>query len=287
MAVYRRRYQAAVDALVAPRLHFLVFTRYAARELLASRIFVLYFVCGLVAPLVGAVLIYLHFNPLGIQALQTSLNELLPIDGSFFLRFLIIQTSIGSVLAAIVGPGLVAPDLANNALPLYLSRPIKRRDYILGKLTVLVGMMSVLTWIPIMLLFAFQSALAGWPWLAANLRVAVGIVACSLLWIAVVSLLTLAISAWVRWRPIATLSVFGYFLISAAIGALIDQSLDTNWGSVVNVAKLMRFVWSDFFGIRPAPGALPMPVSVAAITVVCLVFLAMLRRRIRAYEVVR
>lgn len=287
MAVYRRRYQAFDGGLASRGARALVFTRYAFRELLASRLFVLFFAMCFAAPLVGAAIIYLRFNPLGLKALQTTVNELIPIDGNFFLRFLIIQTSLGSFLAAIIGPGLVAPDLANNALPLYLSRPVGRSDYIAGKLAVLVGVMSVLTWIPIMLLFALQSGLAGWSWFAANLRIAVGIMSCSALWIAVVSLLTLAVAAWVRWRPIAMLSVFGYFFVSAAIGTLINETLEVTWGNVFNLAKLMRFLWTDFFAIPQLEDALPTSVSLAAIAVTCLVFLAMLVRRVRAYEVVR
>ena len=287
MAVYRRRYQAGPEQAGLPARRFLVFARYDMRALASTRLFVMFFALSFAAPLVGAVLIYLHFNPLGLKVLEAGMRDLLPINGDFFLRFLVIQTTIGSLLAAVVGPGLVAPDLANNALPLYLARPIRRRDYIAGKLLVLVGMMSVLTWVPIMLLFGLQSVLQGWSWFAGNLRIAVGIMCCSVLWILVVSLLTLAISAWVRWRPIATLAVFGYFFVSSAIGAMINSTLRTEWGSVLIAAKLMRFLWSDFFGVRQVEGALAAPVSVAALTVTSLVFLAMLVRRVRAFEVVR
>jgi ABC-2 type transport system permease protein len=287
MAVYRRRYQATAVAARAPRFRFLVFARYALRDLFALRVFALYFVSCFAAPLVGAVIIYLHYNALGLKVLETSVRELLPIDAAFFLRFLMIQTGLGSLLAALVGPGLVAPDLANNALPLYLSRPISRADYVLGKLTVLLGLMSVLTWVPIMLLFALQSGLAGWSWFAGNLRIAFGIVACSLLWMLVVSLLTLAVSAWVRWRPVATLAVFGYFFISAAIGSFICEELHATWGGLLDVIRLMSFIWSKLFGVEAMSQALPLPVSVAAIVAWCLVFLVMLVRRVRAFEVVR
>jgi ABC-2 type transport system permease protein len=287
MAVYRRRYQAGSAPATALGSRFLVFTRYELRALLGSRLFALHLALCFAAPLVGAVLIYLHYNPLGLKLIEASVRDLIPIDGEFFLRLLIIQTTLGSLLAAVVGPGLVAPDLANNALPLYLSRPIRRRDYVIGKLVVLIAVMSVLTWLPMMLLFALQSVLQGWSWLAGNLRIALGIICCSVLWILVVSLLTLAISAWVRWRPIATLAVFGYFFVSSTMGALVNEVLGTRWGSLLIVAKLMRFLWSDFFGIRQLRDALPATASVVAIAATCLVFLVMLVHRVRAFEVVR
>jgi ABC-2 type transport system permease protein len=287
MAVYRRRYQPADAGWTARGGRLLVFARYATRELLASRSFVAYFTLSFAAPVVGAFIIYLHYNPLGLKVLQTTVNELLPIDASFFLRFLLIQTALGSLLAAVAGPGLVAPDLANNALALYLARPIRKRDYVAGKLVVLAGLMSALTWVPIMLLFGLQSLLGGLPWLAANLRIGLGIMACSVLWILVVSLVTLAVSVWVRWRSLATLAVFGFFSVSAAVGTLASETLHTRWGSLLNVVKLMRFLWSAIFGIAAMPEALPATASAAATVAWCLLFVVVLARRVRAFEVVR
>ena len=182
----------------------------------------------------------------------------------------------------------MAPDLANNALPLYLARPISR-SRLHPRQALRPGRAHVAAHLDPdhAALRACSARLAGWSWFAANLRIALGILACSALWILVVSLLTLAVSAWVRWRPIATLSVFGYFFISAAIGTLANKLLHTSWGNVLNIVKLMRFLWSDFFGLQPLRDALPTGAVVLAIVLTCLGFLAMLGRRVRAYEVVR
>ena len=61
---------------------------------------------------------------------------------------LISVTSRLFFLAAFVGPGLISPDLSHNGLPLYLARPFSRAEYVLGKMSVLVGLMSLMTWIP-------------------------------------------------------------------------------------------------------------------------------------------
>jgi hypothetical protein len=65
-------------------------------------------------------------------------------------------------LAAFVGPGQVSPDLANNALSLYLARPFSRVEYVLGKMSVLAILMSLMTWMPGLLLFGLQGYLEGW-----------------------------------------------------------------------------------------------------------------------------
>ena len=56
-----------------------------------------------------------------------------------------VQGACAVFLAALAGPGLVAPDLANNALPLYFSRPLTRWSYALARLTVIIGMVVITT----------------------------------------------------------------------------------------------------------------------------------------------
>ena len=90
---------------------------------------------------------------------------------------------IAWLTALVLGPALVSADLRNNGLPLYLSRPFGRWEYVLGKSSVMLIMLSLVTWVPGMLLFLFQSYMAGWDWLKQYWRVGVGILLTSLLWI--------------------------------------------------------------------------------------------------------
>ena len=114
-----------------------------------------------------------------------------------------------------MGPALVAPDLRNNGLPLYLSRPFSRTEYVLGKMAVLVVLMSLITWIPGLLLFLFQGYLEGAGWLGANLRIGMAIFVGSWIWILVLSLVALALSAWVKWKPVARLTLLIVFFVLA------------------------------------------------------------------------
>ena len=53
------------------------------------------------------------------------------------------------------GSGLIASDLAANALPLYFAKPITRRDYILGKLAIIGFFLTLVFILPVLLLFVF------------------------------------------------------------------------------------------------------------------------------------
>ena len=52
--------------------------------------------------------------------------------------FLLTELRFSMILVLLVGPNLISQDLRFNALPLYFSRPLRRIDYFLGKLGVIV-----------------------------------------------------------------------------------------------------------------------------------------------------
>src|SRR6185369_3031923 len=196
MAVYEQTYRRYTGELTAQESRFLVPLRYALRDVFASKLAFLLLILGVLVPLTAAVIIYLHHNLTALKALNLPLDQVIPIDQLFFEKIIAIESSIGFFLALVIGPGLIAPDVRNNALPLYFSRPFSPAEYVLGKLGVLVALLSAITWVPGLLLFLFQASLET-DWAGAHLGLAWAIFAASWEWILVLSLLTLALSAWV------------------------------------------------------------------------------------------
>jgi ABC-2 type transport system permease protein len=58
------------------------------------------------------------------------------------------------ILVLLVGPGLISQDLRFNAVPLYLSRPLRRFDYFAGKLGVIALYLAVVAIVPALLAYA-------------------------------------------------------------------------------------------------------------------------------------
>ena len=203
-----------------------------------------------------------------------------------------VNLSIPTGITGLVGPALVSPDLRNNGLPLYLSRPFSRTEYVLGKAAVLALLMSAITWVPGLLLFFFQSYLDGASWMGNNLGIGMAIFVGSWIWIAVLSLLSLAVSAWVKWKPVARISLLILFYVPWGFAQVLNATQDTWWGFLVALWPTMTTVWTRLFGL-PLEAAdyrgNPMPLGAAwfALTACCLISLWLLSRRIRAYEVVR
>lgn len=288
MAVYKRNYRAYSGPVKPARWRWLVITRYALAEVFSSRVTTLLFVLCLTPVLIWALMIYL-VNSESVRALlQLRGAPPFGIDNRFFFRVLIVQGWLALFLTAWAGPAMVSPDLTNGGLPLFLSRPIARAEYVAGKLLVLVILLSAVTWVPCLLLFGMQAAMAPGPWLRPNLFIAGGVVLGAGVWIALLSLLALAMSAWVRWRIVATGLVLAIVFIPAGFGAVIMEVLRTRWGLLLNFPYLITLVWSRLLHTGPLMFR-DVPVGAAWISLlaVCGISLLLLNKRIRACQVVR
>lgn len=302
MAVYEQSYRPYAGPRTPENGRFLVIPRYAFRNVFQGKLLTAFFVLCFIPVLVAAIMIYLKHNVSALTILQASVGDLLPIDADFFYTFLAAQGSLAFFLTVLVGPPLVAQDLNNNALSLYLARPFSRAEYLAGKASVLVFLLSVITWVPGLLLFALQAYLDGGAWFKANYWVAGAIFGGSALLLTVLTLLALAISAALRWRTVASGALVALALIPLALGNIINEIFQTRWGHLISLRDLIRAVWgylfrnfvteTVFLETRPTGGpgdALTEPpvwISFAILVLLCAFCVWWLRRRVRAYEVV-
>ena len=286
MAVYKRSYHGYAGELTPRWSRFLILSRAAFRQLFRGRAMTGFFLACLLPFIVTALLIYLSHSATLLSTFKIAGGRLFDIDNQFFDKYLSLQVSVAFILTAFVGPGLISPDLSNNALVLYFCRPFSRSEYVLGKLAVLAGLLSCMSWIPGLLLFGIESSLSGWSWMWNNLYIAGAIFVGSWILIVVLSLIALALSAWVKWKPVAGALVLGVMFVSAGLGEAIDGIMRTSWGHLINIPALLLTVWASLFRTE-----LPFQISplsswivLFAVSGAC-VFL--LGRKLRAYEVVR
>lgn len=294
MAVYKRTYKAYRGALTPAWSRFTVLARYGFANLFESRMFTAYTALCLIPFLVGLVWIYV-VNSAAVQALfnipKTSGAQ---VNNFWFLSFLAGEASMAFILTAWGAPGMISKDFANHSIQLYLSRPLSRAEYLLGKVSALVALLSCTTWIPILILFFVQAQLTGQGWLWENLWIARAIVIGGLLWIAVVCLIALALSVWVRWRIAATALLFATFFVLPGFGLALNVVLRTRWGWLLDLSHTIRLIWGNLFRVplgRLQPGIfggpLPLWVDWASLLAVCAFSVWLLDRRLRAREVER
>lgn len=287
MAVYKRSYKSYSGPLTAVRNRWLVITRYSLNEAFASRVSVVLFVICLVPALLSAVFIYVVNSDTARALLNIQGRVVLAIDNRFFLRLLEIQGWLALFLTAWVGPIMISPDLTNNALPLFLSRPVSRTEYVIGKISVLLIVLSAVTWVPLFLLFVIQAQVSSTPWAWSHLYMLPGVFIGAMLWIAVLSLVALAVSAFVKWRIVATGLMVAVILIPAGFGAVISAVLRTSWGLLFNAPYVMTVIWMNLLRVPVLFKSVPVAAAWITPLAACAACVLLLNRRIRARQVVR
>jgi len=264
----------------------MVLPRYAWRRLYQQRLVILLTMAAFIWPLLCAGFIYLANYVDLLQGLDREFREFIQVNGRFFSIFMYVQGACAVFLAALAGPSLVAPDLANNALPLYFSRPLTRWSYALARLAVIVGMLSVVTWVPGLLLFALQVGLAGGWWFLANWTLGAGVLVGFLIWLLILGLVAMASSAYVKWRVVAGAVSLAFFFILAGIAAMIDEVFRVTWGHVIDPAWSVNRVWCALLGVDPPEGPGTWA-SMVALTGFVLMLVVVIERKLRPVEVVR
>jgi ABC-2 type transport system permease protein len=273
-----RRYEAR-EPLRAVR--FWPITREALRIILARRAFL-----GLLAiawlPFVirvGQIYLFTRFPEAG---------RILPVDGRLFGVFLNQQIVFTLLLSIFGGAGLIANDLRTGAILVYLSRPLTRRDYVLGKLGVLLGLNLSVTLVPDLLLYAIAIALAPEQFLKWSLAwIGPAILLHSIEMTLFVSLLALAISSLSRSARVAGLGFFGLVFGLELVQGILAQGFSLRPVALLSPWADFRALCAALFGLAERGPTLPWPWPAAVLLVVGLLCLVMLRSRVRAVEIVR
>ena len=182
MAVYARGYRSYASEFKGPPA-FLTIFREGYRSAFRSRGFRMIGIFFLVWFVIWAIVLY--FQIAVVDEPQRRVPKAwLDYDGysgmvlaqtlaNFYAFGISILTAL---LAMLVGSGLVADDLRANALPLYLVRPIRPLDYVLGKALILPGILAHMTLLPglayLLLVSFWQPPGESWSFLAGHLDVA-------------------------------------------------------------------------------------------------------------------
>lgn len=292
MAVYKRTYKAYAGSLTPGWSRFTVLTRYGISRLFDSRIFTAYTVFCFLPFLAGLVYVYFVHSTAAQMVLGLKFGQQPPIDSRFFLRLLNAESGLGLLLVAWAAPGMISKDFANHSIQLYLCRPFSRAEYLLGKISVLATLLSFTTWIPAILLFAVQAEMQGNGWGWENLWIAGAIILASFLWIALMSLLSMGLTVWVKWRIAATALFFGVLVFMAGFGSAVNLALRTRWGTLLNLPQMIFLVWHSFFRVPLSwvelhRDGVPLWSAWASLLAVCAFSIWLLNRRLKAREVER
>ncbi len=288
MPIYDQGYRHYLARSPLHHARFWPITREALRLLLAKRAFL-----GLLA---------VSFLPFVMRLIQVYLGTqypqmaaVMPRGGALFGQFLNQQTAFAIpplptftvLLSLFAGAGLVSGDLRTGGIIVYLARPLTHRDYVLGKLGVLLVLNLFVTLVPCLVLYGAALGLAPDQYAKWSLAwIAPAIVAFTVGSSTVLGLLALSASALSRSGRVAGfgffMGVFGLELIRVVLQAAFGR----NEAVLLSPVASLRVVCDALFETEArAPAALwaSAAIVLALVSVGCL---AVLRARVRAVEIV-
>jgi hypothetical protein len=204
-----------------------------------------------------------------------------------FGEFLNIQVFFTILVSIFGASGLIANDLRTGAILVYLSRPLTRRDYVLGKLGVPLALNLAVTLVPGLLLYAACLALAPEQFAKWELWwIAPATVVHSLAASLVVSLVVLAISSLSRSARVAGLSFAGLYFGLEMVRAILQHGFGRKEAALLSLQSDLQALGVALFGVvdRRLDVFWGWPLLVLlAVAISCL---AILRSRVRAVEIV-
>jgi ABC-2 type transport system permease protein len=223
------------------------------------------------------------------KALVQSNRALINIDPKYFNTFLTSNFVLFSIVLILVfaAAGLIADDLKHNSLQLYFSRPLRKKDYLLGKMSVVAFFVLALTALPWLILVIFKLIFAGsfkffleYPWLPLSI---LGYSALLTVFFAFYVLLLSALSKNTRYVIIL---IWATYLFSDALFGILSETFHEPAMALFSIRANLQQAGAFLFG-QKLPYAVPAVWSFAVLAGICLLSAAVLNRKTRGVEVIK
>jgi ABC-type transport system involved in multi-copper enzyme maturation permease subunit len=222
------------------------------------------------------------------------IRESLRIDGSgmMYRIFFWYQGWMVMVVLALAGSLLVGNDFRFGSLPFYLSKPLGRRHYLIGKCLAVAVFVNLMTTVPAVILYVQYGLLTEWSYFTQQAPLLVGIFGYGLVLTVCLSLLLVATASWLRKTvPLimawTTLFVFLRLLASALVDGL---DYHPRW-RLIDLWNNTYVVGNACLGMAPStlrPPTQPAVFEASLVLVsVCVLCMSYLSLQIRAVEIVK
>jgi ABC-type transport system involved in multi-copper enzyme maturation permease subunit len=233
--------------------------------------------------------IYISENLDSFQSMVGSSQRLITVTAGSFKFFFTFPPCLFLIIALCVfaGSGLVADDLKHNSLQVYFSRPLSRKDYLLGKMAVIFFFVLTVTLVPGLLVLVFKLIFAGsfkflfaYPWLVFSI---IGYSAFLSLFFAFYTLLLSALSKNSRYVMIL---VFMIYLFSDILYGILQSIFRTPYMSLFSIRANIDQVGALIFAQKLSHNV-PAFWSILVLGGICALSAIVLHRKIRGVEVIR
>ncbi len=279
MPIHDMSYRPYRGGLTTHTWRWVTIAKAGLSHYLSRRIFLVFLFIAYIHPIVRGVFIWGTHQIGGASPSDV-------IDASFFRNTLLVQGLFLLLICIWPGATLISGDLKSNAIQLYLSKPLSRVHYVLGKLAIIAGIGALLLPAPGLLLFLMEVGLStSTKFITSYFWLPLAILGYSVVVIGGASLVVLAVSSMTRSARYAGLLFFALVFFSQAGAGLLRLITGTHAFIVLSLTALVDQVGALFFGGEVEYGLHPIP-SFLMYALVVGISLLVLRWRVKAVEIV-
>ena len=278
MPIYDLSYRHWEGSLHGPERRWRVIAEAGIRLLFSYKLFVFLLMLAWIPFFIQAFMLYM--------IMVRGANLGFTLGAGFFQNAYYVQFFPLVLVTIYAGSGLIASDLAANALPLYFSKPITRLDYIAGKFGVIAAFLALVFLAPVLLLFLFAVGVSpDLTFVRENYWVLFSIIGYGLFVVGLTSVFILALSSTSRSGRTVGVAFIAIVIFSGMMGTILSLFLRS--GQILALSVWQNLVrLSDFFFMQNSGLRLHWGTSLVVAALVVAWSLWTLFRRIRPVEVV-
>ena len=279
MPIHDQSYRRYGGGKATPGQAWTVIARAGIMTMIRKRIFLAVLLGGW-CPFIGYS-IWLYFT-----IMYPQVSSVLAVTPATFRQFFSMQDFFVFVVTVYVGAGLIANDRRANALQIYLSKPLARSEYILGKASVLLAFLLGITLAPAMLLLLLQVLFSGsFNFIRHNLFLIPAIATASLLQSLLSTFTMLALSSLSKSARFVAIMYAGTLFFTLAIFGVLAAITGGTRMSWVSLGSNVQQVIDVIFR-QPPRYTTPWQLSLVVILGLIALSISVLERRVRGVEVV-
>lgn len=232
--------------------------RMAIRQLLRKRAVVFFLITSFIPAVVYAAIVYFRFANLIAEVATLVPAGSGPAGGTPLLHlarvhtttFLYVQSWFVLIMTSLAGAGLISRDLLTHALDIYLTKPLRRRDYLVAKGLVVALFIGFITVVPALVLFVVTATLLD-GFLSEALPVLPPLFLACLLTMTVNACVILALSSVARSARYATAMWFVLYFFTFALSQVLRQVSRAPEFEYLNYRAAFDILNHAFLGLEP------------------------------------
>ncbi len=264
-------------------------TRYGIKLIFKKKFFKFIFAMSLFPAVVFLTGIYVSERLEDFRFMVRDSMSFLQINPNYFMTYLTNNFMLFTMVIIVIfcGSGLISDDLKHNSLQLYFSRPLKKKDYFLGKTSVIVFFLLIITLIPGLVFFIMKLVFSGsfkffisYPWLP------ISIIGYSFIVTGFFSFYTLFLSSLSKNRRYVAVLIFGIYIFSDIFFNIFYDNFRSSYLSLLSLRANIQQVGAYIFSQNPSYN-IPWIFSFLVLLCICVLAGLVLKNRVKGVEIVK